>query len=266
MATAEPASASGDAPRVTAPSRRQLGIEIAIVLGVSYGISGLTSALDLLKSVATTSAPLSKQVAYAFYQPVDRHAWLDVMYQLLALGGDLVPVALVAYLLVRSAESLATLGVDATRPAEDARWGIGLALAVGAVGLGFRLAANALGVNLQLSIGSTGHWWQLAILVLQSAVTAIGEEIIVLGFVVHRLRRMDWSDHAAIVASALVRGSYHLYQGFGGGVANALMGLVFGKVFVKRGRILPLVIAHFLIDAVATVGYVELHSHFTWLH
>src|SRR5581483_3818014 len=166
------------------PSRRQLGVEIAIVLGLSYGIAGLTSALDLLKSVAATKAPLSHQVAQAFYQPADTHAWLDVMYQTLALAADLVPVALVAYLLIRSTESLATLGVDLDHRGDDVRWGVGLALAVGAVGLAFRLGANALGVNLQLSIGSTGHWWQLVILVCQSAVTAIGEEIVVLGFVI----------------------------------------------------------------------------------
>ena len=259
-------AADEPATPATAATRRQLGLEILLVLGVSYGIAGLTSALDLLKSVAATKAPLSKQVAFAFYQPADTHVWLDVSYQLLNLAADLVPVALVAYLLVRSANSLATVGVDGRQPADDVRWGIGLALAVGAVGLGFRLAANALGINLQLSIGSTGHWWQLVILVIQSAVTAIGEEVVVLGFLVHRLRQMGWSETRAVVASAIVRGSYHLYQGFGGGVANALMGLVFGRIYVRRGRLLPMVIAHFLIDAVATVGYVELHSRWHWLH
>ncbi|MHB8466292.1 MAG: CPBP family intramembrane glutamic endopeptidase [Acidimicrobiales bacterium] len=263
--TEPPAGADRQTADATAPTRRQLGFEILLVLGVSYGIAGLTSALDLLRS-ATANAPLSKQVAFAFYQPADSRAWLDVSYQVLGLVGGLVPVFLVAYLLVRSADSLATVGVDGTRRADDVRWGIGLALAVGAVGLGFRLAANALGVNLRLSIGSTGHWWQLAILVAQSAVTALGEEVVVLAFVVHRLRQRGWSDTRAVVASAVVRGSYHLYQGFGGGVANALMGLVFGAVYIRRRRVVPLVLAHFLIDAVATIGYVELHSRWHWLH
>jgi hypothetical protein len=59
--TSRPETGSG-----ASPSRRQLGVEIAIVLGLSYGVAGLTSALDLLKSVAAPKAPISKQVAYAF--------------------------------------------------------------------------------------------------------------------------------------------------------------------------------------------------------
>jgi membrane protease YdiL (CAAX protease family) len=250
----------------TAPTRKQLGLEILLVLGVSFGISGLTSALDLLKSVVATNAPLSKQVATAIYSPAAAQPWLDVLYQTVDLVAALAPVALVAYLLVRTEESLATLGVDATEPRQDVQWGLGLALGVGAVGLGFRLLANAMGINVQLAVGSSGHWWQLIILVANSAATAIGEEIIVLGFVIHRLRQMGWTDRSAVIASSLVRGSYHLYQGLGGGVANMVMGLLFGELYVRRGRVLPYVIAHFLIDAVATVGYVELHSRFHWLH
>ena len=34
-----------------------------------------------------------------------------------------------------------------------------------------------------------------------------------------------------VVASALLRGSYHLYQGWGGFVGNAIMGLVFAEYY-----------------------------------
>jgi membrane protease YdiL (CAAX protease family) len=255
-----------ETPAAVAPSRRQLGIEIVVVLGVSFGISGLFSALDLLRSVTVTQAPLSKQVASAIYTPAAPQAWLDALYQSAGVLAALAPVALVAYLLIRTRESLATLGVDRSQPSSDVRWGVGLALGVGAVGLGFRLLANAMGINVQLSVGASGHWWQLVILVANSATTAIGEEIIVLAFVIHRLRQMGWSANRAVIISALVRGSYHLYQGLGGGVANMAMGLLLGHLFVRRGRAMPYVIAHFLIDAVATIGYVELHSRFHWLH
>ena len=56
-------------------------------------------------------------------------------------------------------------------------------------------------------------------------------------------------------ASAVLRGSYHLYQGFGPFVGNAVMGLVFGEWFRRRGRVMPLVIAHTLLDVVSFVGY-----------
>ena len=52
-----------------------------------------------------------------------------------------------------------------------------------------------------------------------------------------------------------LRGSYHLYQGFGAFIGNVVMGLVFGEWFRRRGRVMPLVIAHTLLDIVAFVGY-----------
>ena len=48
----------------------------------------------------------------------------------------------------------------------------------------------------------------------------------------------------ALVASAVLRGAYHLYQGFGGFVGNAVMGLLFGWLFLRTRRVMPLVVAH----------------------
>jgi uncharacterized protein len=75
------------------------------------------------------------------------------------------------------------------------------------------------------------------------------------------------------VGSAVLRGSYHLYQGFGSFVGNAIMGLVFAYffttkrrlVFLSTGRVLPLVVAHTLLDVVAFVGYDILHPRVSWL-
>ena len=64
---------------------------------------------------------------------------------------------------------------------------------------------------------------------------------------------------------ALLRGAYHLYQGWGAGLGNAAMGLVFGYAWQRTGRLWPLVIAHGVIDTVAFVGYILLASHLSWL-
>ena len=58
-----------------------------------------------------------------------------------------------------------------------------------------------------------------------------------------------------IVAAAVFRGSYHLYQGFGAFVGNFLMGMLFGYLYSRSRRVLPFVIAHFVIDAAIFVGY-----------
>jgi membrane protease YdiL (CAAX protease family) len=63
----------------------------------------------------------------------------------------------------------------------------------------------------------------------------------------------------------VIRGSYHLYQGAGGFVGNAVMGVIFGVLFRRWRRVTPMIIAHFLIDAVAFIGYALLAGHVSWL-
>ena len=69
----------------------------------------------------------------------------------------------------------------------------------------------------------------------------------------------------AIAVSALLRGSYHLYQGFGGFLGNAAMGLIFGVLFRRWRRVTPMIIAHSLIDMTAFIGYAALHGRVSWL-
>jgi membrane protease YdiL (CAAX protease family) len=68
-----------------------------------------------------------------------------------------------------------------------------------------------------------------------------------------------------VAASALLRGSYHLYQGFGGFVGNAIMGVVFALVFLRTRRIGPLIVAHTLLDVVAYLGYTYLSGRVSFL-
>ena len=53
----------------------------------------------------------------------------------------------------------------------------------------------------------------------------------------------------------MLRGSYHLYQGFGPFIGNAIMGVIFALVYTKTRRLMPLVIAHAVLDIVAFVGF-----------
>ena len=70
-----------------------------------------------------------------------------------------------------------------------------------------------------------------------------------------RLRDLGWRPWSIIVTSALLRGSYHLYQGFGGFIGNVAMGLLFGWAYQRYGRILPLIVAHWILDIVSFAGY-----------
>jgi membrane protease YdiL (CAAX protease family) len=94
---------------------------------------------------------------------------------------------------------------------------------------------------------------------------AVLEEVVVLGFLMRRLTQLGWSPRATILTSALVRASYHLYQGIGGLLGNFAMGLLFGWLFRRWGRVLPMVLAHAAIDIVAFLGYAALAGRVAWL-
>jgi membrane protease YdiL (CAAX protease family) len=103
-------------------------------------------------------------------------------------------------------------------------------------------------------------------LVLTAFADGWAEEIIVVGYLLTRLGQLGVGPRAALVWSSLLRGAYHLYQGFGAGLGNIAMGLVFGYAWQRTKRLWPLVIAHGLIDTVAFVGYALLTGHLGWLH
>ena len=171
-----------------------------------------------------------------------------------------------AYLLHRSGESLGSLGLDRTQPGRDALRGVLLAAVIGGSGLAFYLAVHALGGNLTVVAEDLpAVWWRIPVLVLSAVENALVEEVIVLGYLMRRLTQLGWGPRSTLVTSALVRGSYHLYQGVGGFVGNAVMGLVFGRLYQRWGRITPMLVAHAVIDTFAFVGYAVLAGHVSWL-
>ena len=218
--------------------------------------------------IASATAPgrLASQTAVLNSSRAPGRPWIDLVLQLLALGFDLTPVLLVAYLLVRSGQNVRALGLDATRPRQDVVRGALIAALIGGTGLALYLTTHALGVDLTVVPEDLPQvWWRIPVLVLSALQNALLEEVVVLGYLMLRLRQLGWSSRSAITVSALVRGSYHLYQGLGGFLGNAAMGVVFGWLYHRWGRVGPLVVAHTLIDVVAFVGYALLAGHVGWL-
>jgi len=109
-------------------------------------------------------------------------------------------------------------------------------------------------------------WWAVPVLVLAAAQNAVLEVVVVVGYLMTRLRQLGNTLPVVIAASAILRGSYHLYQGIGAFVGNAVMGVVFALFFLRTKRVMPLVVAHTLLDIVAFVGYALLKDHLPgWL-
>jgi membrane protease YdiL (CAAX protease family) len=103
-------------------------------------------------------------------------------------------------------------------------------------------------------------WWSAPVLVLAAIENAVLEEVIMIGYLFTRWRQIGWSWPLVIGLSAAIRGTYHLYQGFGGFIGNLAMGLILGLFFLRTRRVMPLVIAHTLLDVVAFVGYTVLRA------
>ncbi len=263
MAAAPRAPTAAAAP--PAVPRRWLVTEIWLVFALSLGASGVRAALDLLADLSSGRS-LTSQVAQLNGSQAPGRPWLDLFLQLDSLVVGIVPVLLVVHFLTRSGERPSTLGVDLTRPRSDAARGALLAAVVGGAGLGLYLASHAAGVDLTIVAESLpAVWWRIPVLLLSALQNAASEEVLVAGYLLHRLRQLGWSDNVALVTSAVLRGSYHLYQGLGGFAGNAVMGLIFGRLYQRWGRVMPLLIAHTLMDAVAFVGYAELAGRVGWL-
>ncbi|KAB8194516.1 CPBP family intramembrane metalloprotease [Nonomuraea phyllanthi] len=244
---------------------RLIRAEVLVVFSVSLGASGLVALVRLIGAL-TAPKELKGQRAVLVGSMAPGRPWLDLTLQLVDIAISVAPVALVAYLLVRSGESLRTIGVDFGAKGRDTVRGALLAAAIGGTGLAFYLAVWAVGVNLTVVPGQLPQvWWQVPVLLLAAAQNGVLEEVLVAGYLLHRLGQAGWGPWKALAVSSLLRGSYHLYQGFGGFVGNVVMGLVFGRLYQRWGRAMPLIVAHTLIDAVAFVGYALLHGHVSWL-
>jgi membrane protease YdiL (CAAX protease family) len=244
--------------------RGYLIAEILLVLGLSLGRAGVFSVVEFVADL-TSGVPLADQTT-TLNPSASPRPLLDLTLQLLRIGFALVIVGLVAYLLQRSGESLRTLGVDGSQPGRDIGRGAVLAVVIGGTGLVWYLIAYNAGINLNVAAqGLPDEWWRTPVLVLGAMENAVLEEVVVLGFVLHRLRQLGWSWPSAILTSSLIRGTYHLYQGVGGFLGNVVMGLLFGWLFKRWGRVMPMIIAHALIDTVAFIGYAVLAGKVSWL-
>ena len=258
-----PAAFGDQAPGVV--SRRAIVVEVWLVMGLSLGASALYAVLDLVRSL-TAGAPLRAQQTVINASTVPDRSLLDLAYQVAGIVVALVPVALVVYLLLRSGESVSRIGLDTTRLGREGVWGCGLALVVGGAGLALYLGAYHAGLNVRVvPTNLPATWWRIPVLVLAAVQNGTLEEVVVCGYLLHRLRQFQWGDGRSLITSAVLRGAYHLYQGFGGFVGNVVMGLLFGRLYQRQGRLLRLVLAHSLIDAGAFVGYVLLRSRVSWL-
>ena len=239
--------------------------EIFAVFAVSLGASAVNAILNLIGSLLRKKSLASQQALLVGSLAPYNH-WLDLALQVVSVAENLAPVLLVLYLMARSGERPAVIGFDASQPAKDSIRGAVLAAVIGGSGLALYLAAFRLGGSLNVVPENLPPvWWRIPVLLLDALQNGVLEEILVIGYLLLRLEQLGWQPAGAIACSALLRGTYHLYQGLGGFLGNAAMGVIFALLYRRWGRVMPLIIAHFLMDAGAFVGYAALHGRVSWL-
>ncbi|WP_404433649.1 CPBP family intramembrane metalloprotease [Microbacterium lacus] len=242
-------------PGPTRPSSARLWWEIGIVLALSVGRSAVYSVLQLIQALQREQSLGDQQTS--LNPGASAATFWEVLYQFLGLLFALVPVALVIYFLWEPGMSgLRRIGLDFRRFGGDFGRGILLVVIIGVPGLGLYAAGRALGITVQVDAAPLDpSWWTIPLLLLAALRAGLTEEVIFIGYLFTRLRQLGWGWWTIIFSTAALRALYHAYQGFGPMIGNFVMGVVFGWCYRRWGRVMPLVIAHVVIDIIAFVGY-----------
>jgi membrane protease YdiL (CAAX protease family) len=93
--------------------------------------------------------------------------------------------------------------------------------------------------------GEERTWWIFVSLTAGSC-----EEILYRGFLIHYFTAAPF--HAplavALIVSSVIFGAAHLYQGVAGVISTAILGLIFGVIFITTGTLVIPMVLHALID------------------
>lgn len=149
-------------------------------------------------------------------------------------------VGLVVYVLRRAGEGLDTVGLSADRKRFDLTLIIPFAV--------IALSLQRLGFMLPLAGASQGGFIPVpapyaVTVVLRSLESGVVEELVVLGFVITRLRQIGVHPLVVIAVSALLRASYHLEYGWAA-AGPLLFGVGLASMYMLTRRLLPAIAVH----------------------
>jgi len=236
-------------------SKNFIRFEIGLVLLLSLGTSALVS---LLRFAEALLSPKGIGGTTTKLNPTQSRAeFFDFSYQLIGILFAVAPAILVLYLLRRDSEkAFDEIGIWPISRTKDLLRGLALAAVIGIPGLALYASARALGLAAQVVPADlSGYWWTVPMLLLSAVRAAIQEEVIMVAYLYKRFDQLGLKFVHQQLISSTIRALYHSYQGFAGIVGNFVMGLIFGWAYRKWGRVMPLILAHFFLDAVSFVGY-----------
>jgi membrane protease YdiL (CAAX protease family) len=89
------------------------------------------------------------------------------------------------------------------------------------------------------------------LMIARFSATAFAEELVTRAYLITRLEFLLRSRVKAVVLSAAIFGSYHLYYGIWGFVDTMMLGLLYGVLYLLIRRIWPFAIGHLILDVIA---------------
>jgi hypothetical protein len=243
---------------------RVLVVETVLVVALAVGVT-TARAVVRFAAALTSPGPLAEQTVTLNPSRYPGQPGLDLAAQLVGVVALVLPAALAIHLALRDS-SWADLGLGAGRRGRDVAAGVGIAAVIGAGGLALYLASRSLGLSVEVrASGLMEAWWTVPVLVLAAGANAVLEEVVVVGYLMRRLDQLGVPPRAAVAISASIRSAYHVYQGASGLVGNLVMGVLFAGWFRRTRRLVPLIVAHWVIDIAAFVGYAALAGSVSWL-
>ena len=235
--------------------KKFLRVEIVLVLAASLGTSAIYSLLRLAQLMLAPEGIGGSKTE--LNPPLASAEFFSFSFELVGIVYSLAPAAIALYLLRRDNDkSFSEVGIWPVKWRFDLSRGLALAAAIGIPGLALYAAARL--TNLATKIVPAeldGYWWMAGMLLLSALRAALQEEVIMVAYLYKRFEQLGMSFRSQQLISAGIGGLYHAYQGFAGIIGNFLMGLVFGWAYRRWGRVVPLIVAHFILDAVSFVGY-----------
>ena len=232
------------APAALLPSRRLLQFEVVTVVLVAFAGATATAVYLFARHV------LASRQTTLITTGIPGYTSIDVLLQCVLLIAGSAAVLLVAYVLARSDESLASIGLRADSLLGDL--GQAILLTIAMILLAGLVIGFSRGVGLHPWSQPTARGAGPAFLP-AAWVTALRagvvEEVVVCGYLLHRLRQLGWNDNRALMTSVAVRASYHLYGGIVLVVFTIAFGTIVGRLYQHNRRLTPLVLMHFFYDA-----------------
>jgi membrane protease YdiL (CAAX protease family) len=211
-------------------------------------------ALELVLVMSVAFAPLIFNSAWAYFLQVkggfSKPAVVSLMlHEILALG-------VLGYVLSQQRRGLRDIGI--TFKFADVGMGVLLALggaaaaaSVQSVFLLWRPISGTAAQNAapDLRLGGLG-----LVAVLFVLLNPVFEELLVRGYLISELTLLARARWIPAVASALLQGSYHLYQGIPATAGLTACFLLWSFYFYRTRRLVPVIVAHLCGDALALLG------------